>query len=204
MSILQTKNLKSTPKDEIHRLHSEINSAAESSLKKAIRIGELLIEQKKSLPHGKWLPWLESNVPFSERSAQNYMLCFDRREYLKSASVADLAAAYHLLTDSKPDEIPLDRIILEPSIHCRANVVERAVIDDYAEDMRNGAQFPPIDVFKTERGLICADGHHRVHAARRAGFDSIAATIHSGTFEDCVKFAVGCNCEHGLRRKRHE
>lgn len=38
-----------------------------------IGIGQRLIEAKEQLPHGEWLPWLENEVQFSERSAQQFM-----------------------------------------------------------------------------------------------------------------------------------
>jgi hypothetical protein len=82
---------------EIVKLHAEIGGYLRMTLDKAIRIGELLTEQKTGLKHGAWLPWIESNLPFSERTAQDYMRFYDRREELKSASVADLRAARKLL-----------------------------------------------------------------------------------------------------------
>ena len=38
-----------------------------------LEIGKRLIEAKGLLPHGDWLPWLETQVDFSERTAQNLM-----------------------------------------------------------------------------------------------------------------------------------
>jgi len=54
---------------EIARLHSEILTAARTSLDKAIRIGQLLTEQKAQLKHGEWLPWVKENLPFDARSS---------------------------------------------------------------------------------------------------------------------------------------
>jgi hypothetical protein len=94
----QAQNL-SASISEIKKLHSEIMEAARTSLTKAIRIGELLTPIKKAIGHGKWLPWLKKHLPFSESTACNYIRCYDRRDELKSASVADLTpgAAYKLL-----------------------------------------------------------------------------------------------------------
>ena len=90
---------------EIRQLHSDIQDAARTSLAKAIRIGGLLSEIKAGLQHGEWLPWLEANAPFSERTAQNYLKCHDERERLKSANVADLSGAYLLLAQPKKDTL---------------------------------------------------------------------------------------------------
>lgn len=38
-----------------------------------LEIGKRLIEAKGMLQHGDWLPWLETQVDFSERTAQNLM-----------------------------------------------------------------------------------------------------------------------------------
>ncbi len=92
-------------------------------------------------------------------------------------------------------KMQLSKVILDPAIHCRANGVEEWVVESFEEAMRGGDKFPPIDVFDTEQGIICADGHHRVHAARQAGFTTIQATVHTGTFQDCVRFAVGANSD---------
>lgn len=42
-----------------------------------IEIGRRLVEAKEMLPHGEWLPWLQRETEFSERSAQNYMKVFN-------------------------------------------------------------------------------------------------------------------------------
>ncbi len=87
---------------EINTLHSEIGGYLKMTLDKAIRIGELLQDQKGDLKHGAWLPWVEGNLPFSERLAQDYMRFYDRREEIKNASLADLTEARKLL--SPPSE----------------------------------------------------------------------------------------------------
>lgn len=85
---------------EICRLHGEILSAAKTSLQKAILIGELL-QRVRGSRKGKWLEWLEDNVPFSRATAYNYMACFERREFLTSKNFADLNEAYALMYPSK-------------------------------------------------------------------------------------------------------
>jgi hypothetical protein len=82
---------------EIAKLHSEILTAARTSLSKAIRVGELLSRIRASRK-GKWLKWIAGSAPFSERTARNYLRCFKCRAMLESASVADLNEAYALLS----------------------------------------------------------------------------------------------------------
>ena len=84
---------------EINQLHTEIGGYLMMTLDKAIRVGELLQEQKGGLKHGEWLPWVEGNLSFTSRTARNYMQTFKKKEYLKSENVSDLAGAYKTLAN---------------------------------------------------------------------------------------------------------
>ena len=53
-----------------------------------LQLGKCLIEAKQILPHGEWLPWLNTKVDFSERAAQVYMRI--ARECTNPHAVADL------------------------------------------------------------------------------------------------------------------
>jgi hypothetical protein len=48
--------------------------------------------------------------------------------------------------------------------------------------------------------LFLADGWHRVMAARRARLTRIQVEIRPGSRKDALRFALGCNQAHGLRR----
>ena len=86
---------------EIVALHSEVVTAARTTLDKAVRIGELLTEQKASMKHGKWLPWMEANLPFSQQTASNYVRVFANRSKLPTVGNLELTDAYRLLSDGK-------------------------------------------------------------------------------------------------------
>jgi Protein of unknown function (DUF3102) len=95
------------PIAEIKRLYGEIVGAMRMSLPKAVRIGELLTEQKKTLKHGEWQCWLKENCPaVTPRTATNYMSLWNRQDQLKlkSENVSDLnlSQAYHILTKPEP------------------------------------------------------------------------------------------------------
>jgi hypothetical protein len=60
------------------------------ALAHAIAAGELLIEAKGRLMHGRWLPWLHEHCQIPERTAQLYMKLARHAPELKSATVADL------------------------------------------------------------------------------------------------------------------
>jgi hypothetical protein len=113
---------------EVNRLHGEICDTARTTVEKAIRIGQLLAEQKGHLKHGEWLPWLDANVTFTDRTARNYLRVFENREQLKLENVSDLAGAYAAMLPQKaaeslqaapPDEadiiVPFDKAAWEKS-----------------------------------------------------------------------------------------
>ena len=104
----QGENMNEIEQSRIDRLnngHREISGIVSGAFKMtlpiAIEMGEILTEQKADLEHGQWLPWVEENLIFSDRSARDYMRFYDRREELKSATVADLRDARKLLTETK-------------------------------------------------------------------------------------------------------
>jgi len=80
--------------------------------------------------------------------------------------------------------------------------LDEQTVNDYAEAMRGRAKFPPVIVFKDnhKRKLYLADGFHRVEAAQRAGFKAVKADVKVGVFADALKYALGANANHGLRR----
>jgi hypothetical protein len=49
---------------------------------------------------------------------------------------------------------------------------------------------PPVVAFRSERGLILADGYHRVAAAQARGSDTIEAEIRDGSAHDALRYAV--------------
>jgi hypothetical protein len=54
---------------------------------------------------------------------------------------------------------------------------------------------PPVVAFRTEQGLILADGYHRVAAAQARGFDSVEAEVRHGTAHDALRYAVTVGAE---------
>jgi hypothetical protein len=73
-------------------------------------------------------------------------------------------------------------------------------VHDYAEDMINGAIFPPVVVFFDGTDYWLGDGFHRVEAARKVGREIIDAEVRHGTNRDAVLHGIQANANHGLRR----
>jgi hypothetical protein len=94
--------------NEAHRL--AIGHAGKA-IEQAIACGQLLLEAKANVPHGKWLPWLRDNVTFGERSAQGYMRIAQRVPSQIRNGVSDfpsLRGALHALATPRRDAIDAD------------------------------------------------------------------------------------------------
>ena len=84
---------------KIKKLYRRLVDYYKLSVSDAIEIGKLLSLQKKELKHGEWIPWVEEILPFSKRSARNYISLYKNRAKLKKARVADLNSAYKVLAN---------------------------------------------------------------------------------------------------------
>jgi hypothetical protein len=74
--------------------HEAVSAALKESVRHAIAAGELLIEAKGQLGHGRWLPWLRDHCAISERTAQLYMRVAKNRAEIEAqmrSGVADLS-----------------------------------------------------------------------------------------------------------------
>ncbi len=77
----------------------------------------------------------------------------------------------------------------------------------YIESMKDGVEFPPLDVFNdgTSPKYILGDGFHRLqsHMSFRPN-KPISCRVHFGTLEDAQWFAITANKTHGLRRTNED
>ncbi len=90
------------PLRDIETITGEIIRLKQDAGNAIISIGQRLIEAKELLPHGAWLPWLEEQVEFSERTARNFMRL--AREWTNRQALADLGAAKALTLLALPPE----------------------------------------------------------------------------------------------------
>jgi hypothetical protein len=88
----------------VRATHDGVRAAVRTSIEHALTAGDLLIEAKKCLKHGEWLPWLEEHCKLSERTAQAYIRLSRHRGFIdaKSAVIADLTIADALELISAP------------------------------------------------------------------------------------------------------
>jgi ParB-like chromosome segregation protein Spo0J len=89
---------------------------------------------------------------------------------------------------------------VDPTAHLDPDRVRR-----YADQLDD---LPPVVAFRTEQGLILADGYHRV-AAQARGLDTIEAEIRHGSAHDALRYAAtiaakqrGLSHEEIMRRLR--
>ena len=77
---------------EINFIKEQARDAIQQmAFRSAVEIGRRLVEAKEQVAHGEWGAWLEENVSYSERTAQNFMSIY--KGYVvngKTQPVADL------------------------------------------------------------------------------------------------------------------
>lgn len=107
---------------------------------------------------------------------------------------------------ARTSAVRLSAIRLDQSTQSRIGI-NAATVDEYAEAMRDGAAFPPVDLYGTKSACWIGDGWHRIEAARANGRKQIEAVLHRGGRKDAIRHACKANASHGLRRtiadKRH-
>lgn len=74
------------------------------------------------------------------------------------------------------------------------------IVERYADELREGAEFPPVVVFYDGADYWMADGFHRLAAYRQIGEESISAEIKQGTRLDALRYSLSANATHGMPR----
>lgn len=75
-----------------------------------------------------------------------------------------------------------------------------ANVHAYAEEMKSGAKFPPIQVGELDGHLIVVDGYHRIEATKKLKIDYIKGTLKKYSSKaQLLKAAVEANNHHGVR-----
>lgn len=95
--------------------------------------------------------------------------------------------------------LSIDQITLDHRCQPRASM-DTELIQDYAAAMTEGAEFPPLTVYRDGSTYWLADGFHRIAAAQEAGQAHVICNVERGTIRDAILHAVGANSTHGKRR----
>lgn len=93
---------------------ADAKGAAQHALGYADKAGELLTEAKGKVGHGGWGDWLAENVPFSERTARNYMKLhksfaslIPNRQRAADLSMREAMRLLQHMEDEEPNEKPV-------------------------------------------------------------------------------------------------
>jgi Protein of unknown function (DUF3102) len=73
LSVLHTQVSLESLVGEINRANVQAEEAFREGVRYAIRAGELLLQAKSQLSHGRWEKWLKANIRFRPRTARAYM-----------------------------------------------------------------------------------------------------------------------------------
>lgn len=96
------------PEKEINALHYDIKmaivDAANTYVKKAIQIGDLLHKTKENLPHGDFQKWVESNLDFSYKNATRYMVIFKHKEKVIEQGYESIRQALQFIKGENDDD----------------------------------------------------------------------------------------------------
>ena len=99
--------------------------------------------------------------------------------------------------------IELKKIRLDGGTQPRKSIIEEA-IKNYTELLLEGVKMPPVTVFFDGKDYWLADGFHRYHAHKRAGFEAIDCDVKTGTKRAAFIFSLGANATHGMPRTNEE
>lgn len=102
-------------------------------------------------------------------------------------------------SESSIQSVDIAKIRMDGGTQPRAKLFEE-IVADYAEDMKQGATFPPVVIYYDGKDYWLADGFHRVRAKEALGEKEISAEVFPGELRDAVLHSVGANASHGLRR----
>ena len=99
--------------------------------------------------------------------------------------------------------IELGKIRLDGGTQPRKSIIEEAV-KNYTELLLDGVKMPPVTVFFDGKDYWLADGFHRYHAHKAAGFKDIECDQKTGTKRNAFIFSLGANATHGMPRTNEE
>lgn len=90
-------------------------------------------------------------------------------------------------------------LVMDERLQSRTEISEETVAE-YADALKDGAEFPPVLVYFDGISYYLTDGYHRAHAHKRAEKVSILCEVVQGTLRDAILHSTGVNSKHGMRR----
>lgn len=101
----------------------------------------------------------------------------------------------------KVESIPILAVKVDGGTQMRAKL-DGDIVTEYADTMRRGVEFPPVELVYDGSDYWVWDGFHRrrAHLEAFGSSEPIRAYVTPGTRRDAVLMAAGANADHGLRR----
>ena len=100
-------------------------------------------------------------------------------------------------------ELKLTQIRLDGGTQAR-DKMDKNTISEYAQQMMEGAVFPPIEVFYDKKDYWLVDGFHRYHACMNIKRKEIEVKITEGTKHEAFEYSLGVNDKHGRPRSSED
>jgi len=147
---------------EIVELHLKFDASIRKTWEIGAKIGQLLTEQKAELKHGGFGSWIEKNLPFTDRTARNYMTLFRNRDRLKTETVSDFKSAYKLLCEPKADFSPVKNKPVETLTLFDADTTCMSVSKDIQDKCKSAILHPikmdnVLDQYRGDPEIECTD-----------------------------------------------
>lgn len=93
--------------------------------------------------------------------------------------------------------VKLEKIRIDCGTQSRCQLYEDK-IDEYAEAMMDGAEFPAVMIFHDGNNHYLADGFHRYFANKKSGKKEIKAEVVNGTLTEAILYSKSANGLHGM------
>ena len=140
-----------------------VDAGRRVSLLCGIEIGRRLVEAKDMLEHGEWLPWLEKETEFSDRSAARYMKLFE--EYgasqqglfgpeTNSPTLSNLPISKALALLSVPESERVEFAEEVDAEHISVRELQQAIEEKKAAEARAQQAEKERDDFRNEREAL--------------------------------------------------
>lgn len=94
--------------------------------------------------------------------------------------------------------LPMEVVRIDGGTQSRC-AIDGNMVENYAEQMAEGAAFPPVVAFFDGKEYWLADGFHRYHAWRKNKRPTLQARIVNGTLREAILYSFGANGMHGMQ-----
>ena len=131
----------------IEVITDEILDAQRRGGQAVLDIGRGLLEAKSMLPHGEWLPWLNTRIGYSEKTAQNFMRL--AREFSNPQALADLGATKALALLALPADEREQFVQEHNGVDMTTRQLEQAIRD--RDEARQAAEAAKADAAAAEQ-----------------------------------------------------